>query len=625
MIIGTGKGKVGNVVFSTLHGEQITKVYQPDVKNPKSYAQMYQRAKFANAVKFYQRAMAHFFSFAFEDQAKNESYYNAFMRHNVKYSIPLSKPRYNHVGFPALGNNWQLSQGSLNVRSSISFDDDEGAFLIGLPNGGLTGTEAQTVGTLSKALVKAGAEEGDIVTIVYINKSMSQVFALDLIEERVEDTMAPQWTVAQFFVNSSDDTPLTAIATKGFYTVATGFTFSIQEGGLLVTAPADDTDGLFGEGVNPYFCKWMGLVVTRRQSSKLLATTSYLVGNSYAQQLQDDMLTSEYIDEAVSTWQNDVNSVTQPSDVILKGAVANGLASGSEVTGTSEEANGSISSVNGGTSIPVTLPTPTVGKQVNMRVQGVNLDKISFTGTGLSIDKVVLNNLNTEAVIQYTPLNDSGDLGIYANGDVIASYAYPTFAGLNGQSIVIGSAALELTNSEVLTCNLAGSNLSQFTASQITTTGSIKKSGKTEIAEDGKTITFGITAKSGAADGSTGTVSVGTKVVATVTVHQIAKITGVYGTNGLQTSLPASLPVKDDGTTHPYQLAGENLNLLDSTKFTSSNKDALEPSLTVVTGSGNLEGLETGYFLTLKYGTGEGKVTISYDGTAIATVDFPSV
>lgn len=112
MFIGNGSGKVGNLVVSTRAGEQITRVYQPRVANPKSYQQMLQRAKFANAVKFYKKAVQNFFKFAFEDKKKSESDYNAFMRHNVMNSTLLSKENVDDSYFPALGR-WQMSSGSL--------------------------------------------------------------------------------------------------------------------------------------------------------------------------------------------------------------------------------------------------------------------------------------------------------------------------------------------------------------------------------------------------------------------------------------------------------------------------------------------------------------------------------
>lgn len=44
-LIGSASGKVGNVVYAVTNGIQVARVYQPVVSNPKSQAQMLQRAK----------------------------------------------------------------------------------------------------------------------------------------------------------------------------------------------------------------------------------------------------------------------------------------------------------------------------------------------------------------------------------------------------------------------------------------------------------------------------------------------------------------------------------------------------------------------------------------------------
>ena len=77
---GTSKGKLGNIVLRVRKGQTVESKYQPNVNNPRTFAQCRQRALFANAVKFYKSAIARMFKFAFEDKAANESDYNAFMR-----------------------------------------------------------------------------------------------------------------------------------------------------------------------------------------------------------------------------------------------------------------------------------------------------------------------------------------------------------------------------------------------------------------------------------------------------------------------------------------------------------------------------------------------------------------
>lgn len=63
-----GRGKVGSLVLSINKGQVVTRQYQPNVANPRSNAQMLQRARFASCVNFYKRASENFFKFAYEDK-----------------------------------------------------------------------------------------------------------------------------------------------------------------------------------------------------------------------------------------------------------------------------------------------------------------------------------------------------------------------------------------------------------------------------------------------------------------------------------------------------------------------------------------------------------------------------
>ena len=121
LFFGNASGKLGQVVLSTVKGQQIARAWQPKVANPKTSQQQLQRAKFANSVKFFRRAQQNLFKFAFEDKRKNESDYNAFMRHNVVSSAVLDRVVYDNFNYPALADNWLLSFGSLG---EINADND---------------------------------------------------------------------------------------------------------------------------------------------------------------------------------------------------------------------------------------------------------------------------------------------------------------------------------------------------------------------------------------------------------------------------------------------------------------------------------------------------------------------
>ena len=108
LFFGHASGKLGQVVLSTMKGQQIARAWQPKVSNPKTSQQQLQRAKFANAVKFFKRAQQNLFKFAFEDRRKNESDYNAFMRHNVVSSAVLDRSVYDNFYYPTFANDWLL-------------------------------------------------------------------------------------------------------------------------------------------------------------------------------------------------------------------------------------------------------------------------------------------------------------------------------------------------------------------------------------------------------------------------------------------------------------------------------------------------------------------------------------
>lgn len=53
LFLGQARGKVGSVIFSRLNGVQISRAYNPNPRNPKSWAQATQRAAFASISQYY--------------------------------------------------------------------------------------------------------------------------------------------------------------------------------------------------------------------------------------------------------------------------------------------------------------------------------------------------------------------------------------------------------------------------------------------------------------------------------------------------------------------------------------------------------------------------------------------
>lgn len=90
VLIGKGRGKVGNVVLSNLKGQTILKSLNSSPSNPKSADQTAQRSKMAYAVKIWQ--VVFMFMANFKSYIKPlESGYNAFIRSAIKFiTTPLT-------------------------------------------------------------------------------------------------------------------------------------------------------------------------------------------------------------------------------------------------------------------------------------------------------------------------------------------------------------------------------------------------------------------------------------------------------------------------------------------------------------------------------------------------------
>lgn len=302
MFIGNGSGKVGNLVVATRAGEQITRVYQPRVANPKSYSQMIQRAKFANAVKFYKKAVQNFFKFAFEDKKKSESDYNAFMRNNIMNSTLLIKGNVDDAYFPALGR-WVMSSGSLPNAFSVKKGDASG---FSFSNNGYTSADALNIGQLSSILIGQGYRTGDIITFVLITSPISYL-DFDLSNLYDQGLRQPEWLIVQFEVNTNDNRTLSQANFVGSrYGGLAGF-----EGNSLVIANgAIKWDGNFDDLMAATCC-----IVTRNTGSGVMASNTTLFGNTNFDKMLSDAEGTDYENEVLVSW-------GAKEGAILKGSIA---------------------------------------------------------------------------------------------------------------------------------------------------------------------------------------------------------------------------------------------------------------------------------------------------------------
>lgn len=296
LFFGNASGKLGQVVLSTVKGQQIARAWQPKVANPKTSQQQLQRAKFANSVKFFRRAQQNLFKFAFEDKRKNESDYNAFMRHNVVSSAVLDRSVYDDFNYPAIANDWLLSYGSLGeIEAENDIAEKEFVSLLTLPLG--TGEKANlTIASASQALISnLKAANGDYVTIVGIRSRVKT-----LTEDPV---VAPEWHIMQFVVDTTNTGKLLEYLQKQDKDASTFFSTDGREPANIIFSYSYDG------------CAWLGVILSRVTANGVKVSTSPLVPNYFAYQLYQESLELGYRQSALNSW-------GRSSEPILKGGIA---------------------------------------------------------------------------------------------------------------------------------------------------------------------------------------------------------------------------------------------------------------------------------------------------------------
>lgn len=310
MFINKAAGKVGNLVLYKRNGEQVMRAYQSKVKNPRTLEQVIQRAKFANAVKFYKRAIKNFYPFAFEDQRANESAFNAFMRHNISLSPFLTKPMVDEPKFPAIGK-WMMSQGSLNqpFKDMVLARGEQGMVVDRLRINLLDGMklEKKTIGEFSEQLEKQGGfEEGDILTFVFIATDAEDA-SQQSVDGLTEDLSLhfPSWCISQFVLDKSDTKPLT----EWPYVGRPNFVMEVGSSGqFLDFSRGDEFIGMFAATM---------LISRKTVDGKLLTSNSVLNGSlSWGEAVSGDAKELRNLRTIAKTWGSD-------NEAILKGSIAN--------------------------------------------------------------------------------------------------------------------------------------------------------------------------------------------------------------------------------------------------------------------------------------------------------------
>ena len=300
IFMGTVKGRIGDQVLYVSKGEQNVIKYQKHVANPQSNGQMYQRARFSNAGRFFTRGRKAFFKFAFENKKKSQSDFNAFMKANINRSVLISKSALAVAEYPAIGK-FIMCQGSLRaLQNRVVNDYWQASFGVRAQS-----TNPTTIGELSKILIDSnGYEQGDILTFVWLNTSASDMIP----SVTPTGDYSTDWQIKQFRINPYDTTTLASYEMRAVSRNWNGTN-------LLTLTDLQDSQMLSSA--------YGGFVAvhSRNTSGGLKVSTQELAIGDSMQDAYDYCQTDEYIQQVLENWKS-TDTVNVVPDAVLKGAVA---------------------------------------------------------------------------------------------------------------------------------------------------------------------------------------------------------------------------------------------------------------------------------------------------------------
>lgn len=311
VLLGMARGAVGDIVFSRLKGQQVTRARNRQPANPRTSSQMYQRALFTDAVKFFTRGRRNLFQFAFENKKENESDYNAFMRENAKRGVVISKAAFDNYGYPALGN-FILSKGTLPPSNASLIST---GMQIEKTIAATTTPAVATLGDISRVFID-GVDylDGDILTFVTIVvNDNTNVPSVDGVGGNTE------WVINQIQLDANSTQPLSDYG-------LTATSLEPQSGNAYVEVH-QVIETLLQTSIAA------GAVIhSRNTANGVRVSTEELALNSVATTAIEAARQRSYIDAVVESWR-----ITQQAPVVsesvLQGNIAQSIAADFEPAG----------------------------------------------------------------------------------------------------------------------------------------------------------------------------------------------------------------------------------------------------------------------------------------------------
>ncbi len=252
------KKKLGGTVLYTQGGRTLQRELAPEVKNPKTPAQMGQRVKWANLVAFY-RANASWMPKAFENKKATQSDYNKFMSLNASSSrIYLTKEQARQGA--CVVDSYRVSDGTLQPVDIFPAAKDwvTNLYLTGLDKLDAT----TTVAAFSTALLSsnAGLRSGDQLSFIRITQLNNNTTGIPYVQVRAYELIINEqgpglvkdfWPIELIALGQEQETPAIKVKNNnkqgGFAIIV-----SRTQGGRVLVSPSQVTQVNMADIIKQY-------------------------------------------------------------------------------------------------------------------------------------------------------------------------------------------------------------------------------------------------------------------------------------------------------------------------------------------------------------------------------------
>lgn len=252
------KKKLGGTVLYTQGGRTLQRELAPEIKNPKTPAQMGQRVKWANLVAFY-RANSGWMPKAFENKKATQSDYNKFMSLNASSSrIYLTKEQARQGA--CVVDSYRVSDGTLQPVDIFPTVKDwtTNLYLTGLDKLDAT----TTVAAFSTALLasNAGLRSGDQLSFIRVTQLFNNTTNIPYIQVRAYELLINEqgtglvkdfWPIELIGLGQEQETPALMVKNNnkqgGFAIIV-----SRTQGGRVLVSPSQVTQVNMADVINQY-------------------------------------------------------------------------------------------------------------------------------------------------------------------------------------------------------------------------------------------------------------------------------------------------------------------------------------------------------------------------------------